>query len=100
MLALAPTRTPDARAGGVFFSLVKSAFAKWGFDGDTNSVCSPPPCGEGLGVGVVIVDASSCNNNHPPPSPPPQGGREHTEFVSPAFPNPTQSRSNNLFEAP
>ncbi len=38
---------------------------------------SPPPCGEGLGVGVrefaKSIDASP---SHPPPYPPPQGGRE------------------------
>src|SRR5271163_3179020 len=40
---------------------------------------SPPPCGEGLGVGVgrrhVTVDACAAPLD-PPPHPPPQGGRE------------------------
>jgi tRNA pseudouridine32 synthase/23S rRNA pseudouridine746 synthase len=30
---------------------------------------SPPPCGEGLGVGVAVGGQSSLNNNHPPPHP-------------------------------
>ncbi|MGD0026031.1 MAG: ImuA protein [Xanthobacteraceae bacterium] len=42
-------------------------------------ICSPPPCGEGLGVGVgrwrVNIDACASPRD-PPPHPPPQGGRE------------------------
>ena len=41
--------------------------------------CSPPPCGEGLGVGVGRSDASVDASRHlttPHPTPPPQGGRE------------------------
>ncbi|NEW90129.1 hypothetical protein DU475_23080, partial [Rhodopseudomonas sp. WA056] len=34
---------------------------------------SPPPCGEGSGVGVHIGSFAS---GHPPPRPSPQGGRE------------------------
>ena len=30
---------------------------------------SPPPCGEGLGVGIAVGGQSSLNNNHPPPHP-------------------------------
>src|SRR5262245_66621110 len=32
-----------------------------------HSVCSPPPCGEGLGVGVVVAarDASANSDPHP-----------------------------------
>src|SRR5215471_6314509 len=48
--------------------------------GDTaHSVCSPPPCREGRGVGVVVMRRRSCVTARPPPgslrSPPsPQGG--------------------------
>jgi alpha-D-ribose 1-methylphosphonate 5-triphosphate synthase subunit PhnI len=36
----------------------------------------PPPCGEGLGVGVVVNEGglSSCNHNDPPPQPSPTRG--------------------------
>src|SRR5712671_3757585 len=44
--------------------------------GATNSVCSPPPCGEGLGVGGAVGGASP--TTPPLPDPPPQGGREQT----------------------
>jgi hypothetical protein len=43
------------------------------------AACSPPPCGEGLGVGVGRSGASfdALRQPHaPPPHPPPQGGRE------------------------
>ena len=46
-----------------------------------NTVRSPPPCGEGLGVGVAVGGRISCTNNDPPP---PQGGREQTESAAPA----------------
>jgi len=46
---------------------------------------SPPPCGEGLGVGVERFCKSDLSPNHPPPYPPPQGGREKKiVFVLPA----------------
>jgi protein ImuA len=56
-------------------------------------ISSPPPCGEGLRVGVrrfgknVDVNASPLD---PPPNPPPQGGREQTNrrpivFVLPSY---------------
>src|SRR6266404_8446560 len=32
------------------------------------SVCSPPPCGEGLGVGVVVVARVSFANSDPHPA--------------------------------
>jgi hypothetical protein len=47
---------------------------------------SPPPCGEGLGVGVVRLLASANahsarvvaeNSSRPPPHPSPQGGGSH-----------------------
>src|SRR5262249_50977090 len=46
------------------------------------SVHSPPPCGEGLGVGVVVWGNVSASPHHPLPNPPPQGGREQTEFAA------------------
>src|SRR5262245_50168581 len=39
--------------------------------GATNSVCSPPPCGEGLGVGVVRRGICVPYRITPLPSPPP-----------------------------
>src|SRR5260221_14756344 len=55
-------------------------------DGAARAVCSPPPCGEGLGVGVVryfAVGAIVISPHYPPlPTPPPQGGREQTELAS------------------
>ncbi len=52
-----------------------------------DSVCSPPPCGEGLGVGVPRLWRQCCLTAPPPsPNPPPQGGREHTEFAARADP--------------
>src|ERR1700722_1213551 len=41
--------------------------------GKQRGACSPPPCGEGLGVGVNIGGADAAT---PLPDPPPQGGRE------------------------
>src|SRR5262249_996211 len=35
---------------------------------DADSVRSPPPCGEGLGVGVRVGGRVSCNNDDPPPT--------------------------------
>jgi error-prone DNA polymerase len=46
------------------------------------SKCAPPPCGEGLGVGVARSRASVnalISPPDPPPYPPPQGGREQAE---------------------
>src|SRR6185295_14654164 len=39
-----------------------------------HSVSSPPPCGEGLGVGVIVGGHTSINNNYPPPHPSPTRG--------------------------
>ena len=51
-------------------------------------IFSPPPCGEGLGVGVerdcTSVDASASPYD-PPPYPPPQGGREKIILVMPTY---------------
>ena len=50
-----------------------------------SSVYSPPPCGEGLGVGVEMGGHISRNNYDPPPQPSPTrptGGRERTEFAA------------------
>src|SRR5258706_5784794 len=38
--------------------------------------CSPPPCGEGSGVGVGRYGISVPHGTTPHPNPPPQGGRE------------------------
>src|ERR1700758_284073 len=54
-------------------------------DRATHSVRSPPPCGEGLGVGVVPFSAGGAiviAPRYPPPPPPPPGGREQTEFAA------------------
>jgi Protein of unknown function (DUF3306) len=40
---------------------------------------SPPPCGEGLGVGVAESGTAVVTRTTPLPSPPPQGGREQSE---------------------
>ena len=42
---------------------------------------SPPPCGEGSGVGVVFGGDAMTSSSTPLPSPPPQGGREQAEWV-------------------
>src|SRR5262245_65858512 len=43
--------------------------------GDTYSVCSPPPCGEGLGVGVARFFAGGATEiSLPPPHPSPARG--------------------------
>src|SRR5262249_61903418 len=42
-----------------------------------NSVASPPPCGGGLGVGVVIVRRCPCDTAPPPPRPPSAGDPPH-----------------------
>jgi hypothetical protein len=47
-----------------------------------DSVGSPPPCGEGLGVGVVRCGNAVPDCTTPLPTPPPQGGREQTEFAA------------------
>src|SRR6478735_7804045 len=65
-----------------------------------HSVCSPPPCGEGLGVGVVVISLSMSSSASPDlklvtrrtchrvltatptPNPSPQGGGEHTACVA------------------
>src|SRR4249920_1281909 len=55
-----------------------------------NSVGSPPPCGEGSGVGVEVVWIALANLLLPPlPNPPPQGGREQTaQAARPYRPQP------------
>src|SRR5437773_3866830 len=44
------------------------------------SASSAPPCGEGLGVGVVRCGAVVQHGTTPHPDPPPQGGREKVSF--------------------
>src|SRR5207248_60406 len=41
---------------------------------------SPPPCGEGTGVGVARLP--NLNRTTPTPNPSPQGGGEHTESAA------------------
>jgi len=51
-------------------------------------ISSPPPCGEGSGVGVRKFNAHVDDHVRPhdlPPYPPPQGGREKILFVLPAY---------------
>ena len=43
--------------------------------GATNSVCSPPPCGGGLGRGVVVMARAASANGYPHPQPLPTRGR-------------------------
>ena len=43
-------------------------------DRAASSVDSPPPCGEGLGVGVPFGARESCHNEYPPPQPSPTRG--------------------------
>src|SRR5262249_54829772 len=55
------------------------------YGGAAISVGSPPPCGEGLGVGVAQLIAGGAMSPHrttPLPTPPPQGGREQTESAA------------------
>ena len=54
----------------------------FGVSDAAHSVRSPPPCGEGLRVGVAMWGNSAAPRTTPLPSPPPQGGRERTEFVA------------------
>src|SRR5262249_54359305 len=48
--------------------------------------CSPPPCGEGLGVGVVVMRPRSCVTARPHPARfarhPPHKGEGRTEFAA------------------
>src|SRR5882672_7031640 len=48
------------------------------------SVSSPPPCGEGLGVGVPAREGGTAapDRTTPTPGPSPQGGGEQTEFTA------------------
>src|SRR5215470_2221593 len=57
----------------------------WMHDGAADSVRFPPPCREGLGVGVVQFCADVATSAHswdPHPYPSPQGGGEQTEFAA------------------
>jgi protein ImuA len=50
--------------------------------------CSPPPCGEGSGVGIGRFCAgihALTSLREPPPFPPPQGGREKIFLILPAY---------------
>jgi hypothetical protein len=51
--------------------------------------CSPPPCGEGRGVGVVPVGTSAANTADPPPRPSPTRGEgEEGREWGAALPSP------------
>jgi pyruvate dehydrogenase E1 component beta subunit len=52
-----------------------------------SSIGSPSPCGEGLGVEVIVADRSRATTMTPLPSSPPQGGREGTEPAARAAAN-------------
>jgi hypothetical protein len=43
----------------------------WTHNGATAEVCSPPPCEEGLGVGVPRCGTNVRHTHHPPPRPSP-----------------------------
>src|SRR5215468_1376999 len=58
-------------------------------NGAANS--SPPPCGEGLGVGVEPVGTTVPHGTTPHPGPPPQGGRESRQGVRPRRNGPERS---------
>jgi error-prone DNA polymerase len=75
----------DARQHGVEVRPVDVNFSEWycGLEMATSTACSPPPCGEGLGVGVVRCDDALPDRTTPHPNPPPQGGREQAESTAP-----------------
>src|SRR5438309_9328437 len=51
--------------------------------------CSLPPCGGGVGRGVVIAEAARAPTPTPTPSPSPQGGGERARRVAPTYISPT-----------
>src|SRR5215471_2041975 len=53
--------------------------------------CSPPPCGEGSGVGVDEWSRTVPRGTTPHPDPPPQGGREKGAAVPDAITLPTRA---------
>jgi error-prone DNA polymerase len=59
-------------------------FSEWDctLEAATGSVSSLPPCGGGLGWGVVRSGTTAPNRTTPTPNPSPQGGGEQTEFVA------------------
>src|SRR5215471_14046503 len=61
-----PPQPSPARGEGANGSLLRCHWS-------TRTYGSPPPCGEGLGVGV---HPTSLSGGTPHPNPPPQGGRE------------------------
>src|SRR5262249_46010555 len=96
-----------AMHGGFSFALLRL-----GYHCVTRSVCSPPPCGEGLGVGVAVIALDRRIHASkrmldvvlmyhraptwtPTPSPSPQGGGEHTERTSSSYINFTVCCSFN-----
>ena len=71
---------PEAGATPAAFGFLVALLGRLSF--------SPPPCGEGLGVGVGRFDANVralTSPPAPPPYPPPQGGREKLLLVLPTY---------------
>jgi glutamyl-Q tRNA(Asp) synthetase len=72
----AATALASRRKGSLTWS---ETGAKLGSDVAADS--SPPPCGEGSGVGVEPVGTAVPRRTPPPPHPPPQGGRESSQLT-------------------
>ncbi len=64
---IAPHTRCHAREGG-HPVIAQLPFLASGQDRAAHSVGSPPPCGEGLGVGVLLADATQANNCDPHPA--------------------------------
>ena len=75
----------DARQHAVEVRAADVNYSEWDCTleaGATSSVGSLPPCGGGLGWGVVRSGKASPHRTTPTPYPSPQGGGEPTEFVA------------------
>ena len=51
-----------------------SGYSAQAVGADLAASSSPPPCGEGLGMGVAVGGHTSCKNDDPPPQPSPTRG--------------------------
>src|SRR5262249_21357014 len=94
-----PAATQNSRMAlpaATYSALVKHASA-------TQSVDSPPPCGEGLGVGVLLWGNARASPHHPHPGasrrPSPQGGGEGPSLPLVLTPS-TRFVSRRALEAP
>ena len=90
---------PGAESGGADELPAAALRVRLRAVGATNAVCSPPPCGEGLGVGVGRRSRGPPHLATPLRSaPPPQGGRESragahaASLTSPPRPRPSRRR--------